>query len=91
MLQKLPLKTPPLQLQQIQQISQPSKQAGKLMCLDNSNAVHLGPFSDIDDMCSEDGPVYELLGGEIYVYEAGDIIKLFENRSQHVHPTAQVH
>jgi len=34
----------------------------------------------VADLCGEDGPLYELLGGEIYVYEAGDVIKLFESR-----------
>jgi hypothetical protein len=35
--------------------------------------------ADIDEMCGEDGPVFELLGGEIYVYEAGGMIRLFES------------
>ena len=29
---------------------------------------------------SEDGPVCELLGGEIYIYEAGEVLKVFENQ-----------
>ncbi len=36
---------------------------------------------NIEEMCGEDGPLYVLLGGEIYLYEAGwDAIKLFESR-----------
>lgn len=40
------------------------------------------------ELCSDEGPLYELLGGEIYVYEAGDVIKLFESKPA---PAAPVH
>jgi len=70
----------PVQLQQIQQLPAPGKQSAKPFILDNSTAHHLGPFADLEDMCGEDGPLCELLGGEIYVYEAGDAVQLFETR-----------
>jgi len=76
----------PLQLQQIQH--QPpgafGKQGGMPFVLDSNTANHLGPYSDIDDMCSEDGPVFELLGGEIYMYEASDTVRLFEAKPSHL-------
>jgi len=36
--------------------------------------------SSIQDLCGEEGPLFELLGGEIYLYDAGEIIKCFESR-----------
>ena len=81
----------PLQLQRVLHLPQTAgKSAGnqKLMYLDSSNAMHLGPYHDIEEMCGEDGPLYELLGGEIFVYEAGDQAMLFE--MSQVHPAHQI-
>lgn len=64
----------PVQLQQIQT-------GGGGGTMQSNFSKHIGFFPDVEDMCSEDGPIFELLGGEIFMFEAGDAVKLFETKS----------
>jgi len=75
----------PLQLQQIQ-IQQPPGTPGynlAPMILDGCSAssLHLGPYADVEEMCGEDGPVFSLFGGEMYLLQhSPNFVGLFYKR-----------
>ena len=75
------------QQQELPQHSLAEKLAGRFGADAQLLSARLGIFTGdpaalacFGDLCGEEGPIYELLGGEIYLYDAGDVVTFFQTR-----------